>query len=115
MSYRFKLDQEAIWFVLVAAGTVILQALATLDVDKVTDWRVWVVGLLAATIRAAAGAALSLLSAPRPLPPTLADEILALSQEDRAALGQEVAQRGEHQPPPPPPLWSDPHHDVRSG
>lgn len=65
MSYRFKLDQEAIWFVVVAAGTVVLQALAALDVDKVADWRVWGVGLCVAAIRAAAGAALSRLSAPR--------------------------------------------------
>lgn len=73
MTYRFKVNQEAVWFVAVAAGTVILQALATLDIDKITDWRVWAVGLLAATIRAGAGAALSLLTSPPASPPPAED------------------------------------------
>ncbi len=37
MTYRFKVNQEAVWFVVVASGTVILQALATLDVDKIVE------------------------------------------------------------------------------
>jgi hypothetical protein len=115
MTYRFKINQEAVWFVAVAAGTVILQALATLDVDKIADWRVWLVGLLAATIRAGAGAALSLLTAPRQAQPTLADQILALSPEERAALGQEVAERGAHPPPPPPPAWMDTYRELGRG
>jgi hypothetical protein len=83
MTYRFKINQEAVWFVLVAAGTVILQALTTLDVDKVTDWRVWLVGLLVASIRAGAGAALSLASKPV-IPDPTATGLLTDAQTQRA-------------------------------
>ncbi len=77
MQYSFKINEEFLWFVAVAAGTVILQALATMDVDKIVDWRVWAIALAVAAIRAGAGAALSY--AARPAPPasrTLTDEAL---------------------------------------
>lgn len=60
MTYIFKANQEAIWFVLVAAGTVVVQALAAFDPATIVDWRAWAVGIAAAAIRASAGAALTL-------------------------------------------------------
>jgi hypothetical protein len=113
MTYRFKVNQEAVWFVLVAAGTVILQALATLDVDKIVDWRTWAVGLLVASIRAGAGAALSLLTAPpsaranpadtTPTPSAVLEAIAAMDGDDlRAvkdvAMARHVALEAARQP-----------------
>ena len=85
MKYSFKLNEEAIWFVLVAAGTVVLQSLATLDLATITDWRTWAIGLGVAALRAGAGATLSLLAqpapTPRPLPPFTPEQVQQLIDE----------------------------------
>lgn len=111
ITYYFKANQEAIWFVLVAAGTVVVQALATLDIDKITDWRVWAIGLGAAALRAAAGAALSLLNKPQPSTP----EPLSDTDIGRLAVAvlDEQARRSQRPPPPPPVPESDINTDVR--
>lgn len=59
MSYHFKLNQEALWFVGVAVASVLAQELLTFDGNAVTDWRVWAVALASACVRAAAGAVLA--------------------------------------------------------
>lgn len=47
--YDFKPAPELIWAIIVAAGTVLLQSLT--DVDRVSDWRSWAVGVGAALVR----------------------------------------------------------------
>ena len=59
MKYDFKGTQEAVWFVVVAVLTTLMQALITFDPNAVTDWRVWAIGLAAASVRTAASAILS--------------------------------------------------------
>jgi hypothetical protein len=115
MSYRFKPLPELYWGVVIAASLVLLQALLTLDPEKVADWRVWAVALGGAAVRAAAGAALDYLrrSMTDTPEPTLADEILALNDTELAALRTELDyRRNLPPPPPPPPVSSDPHRDL---
>lgn len=117
MKYRFKPLAELYWAVVTSGSIVLLTALVTLDPESVKDWRAWAVALGGATVRAGAGAALdwvrrSLDADPEP---TLADEILALSDTDLAALRVELDyRRNRPPPPPPPPAWSNPNTDVRS-
>ena len=59
MRYEFKALEELFWFVVVAVATVVLQALVEFDPAKIDDWRAWAIGLGAAAVRAAAGAALA--------------------------------------------------------
>lgn len=56
-AYSFHPSAELLWAIGTATGTVLIQALT--DVDKITDYRVWIVGVVAALIRAGIGAALS--------------------------------------------------------
>lgn len=58
MNYRFLPWSELYWGVLVAASLVLLQALLTLKPEEVVDWRVWLVAVGGATVRAGAGAAI---------------------------------------------------------
>ena len=60
--YEFKKVQELGWAVLVAAMTTALQVLVASDLVAITDWRAWAVSLGAAVTRAAAGAALAILT-----------------------------------------------------
>lgn len=95
MTYRFKPLPELYWGVAIAASLVLLQALVTLDPERVTDWRTWAIALGGAAVRASAGAALdyirrSVVTEPEP---TLADQILALSLAERAALRVEIERR----------------------
>lgn len=62
MRYDFKAWEELFWFVLVAVATVVLQALAEFDPERISDWRTWLVGIGAAAVRAGAGAALAWLA-----------------------------------------------------
>lgn len=66
--YDFKVDQELLWFLLVAVLTALASALVEFDPSAVTDWRAWAVGLAAACVRAAAGALLAWLGARRARP-----------------------------------------------
>lgn len=95
MTYRFKPLPELYWGVLTAMSLVLLQALFTLDPTTVTDWKTWAVALGGGALRAGAGAALDYLrrSMTTEPEPTLADQVLALSHEDRLALIAEVEQR----------------------
>ena len=90
LNYRFKALPELGWAVLIAVSLVVLPALVTLDPSAVTDWRVWLVALGGASVRAAAGAALDWfrrsemdrISAPE----KILAEIDALSEPEREAL-----------------------------
>lgn len=55
----FKFWQEVGWTVVIAAGLAILTALATVDPEAITDWRVWAIGLGGNVLRAAATAAIA--------------------------------------------------------
>lgn len=57
--YRFQRWPELVWFVATAVFVVILQQLAAFDPAQAVDWRQWAVALAAASMRAAAGAALA--------------------------------------------------------
>lgn len=59
MKYDFKSLQELGWFVAVAVGTALVQALVAFDPDAITDWRAWLVAIGAGAVRAAAGAVIS--------------------------------------------------------
>ncbi len=59
MTYQFKLRQELIWVVVVAALGALAQALATTDPATVTDWRAWALSLGIAVVRAVVGALLA--------------------------------------------------------
>lgn len=56
-AYDFHLTPEAVWFVLTAVATVLLQAFQG---APPTDYRTWLIGLGAAAVRAALGAILDL-------------------------------------------------------
>jgi hypothetical protein len=103
MTYKFRPLPELGWGVAIAAGLVILQALVTLDPEKIADWRTWAVALGGAAIRAAAGAAIdwirrSMADEPEP---TLADQIKAMSASDRQDLLAEIDPYLSKLPPPP--------------
>lgn len=66
MHYDFKRAQEFAWVVFVAAVIAVLQIVVTLQPEKVTDWRTWVVVAGGAAARAAAGAAIAWLTRPEP-------------------------------------------------
>lgn len=97
MTYRFKPWQELYWGILVAGATVLLLELAGLNPDAITDWRGWAVALGAAMVRAMAGAGIDYLR--RSMTdgdddePTLADEILSLTPDERQALRIEIERR----------------------
>lgn len=57
--YQFKALDELGWFVAVAVVSVIAQELLTFDGGAIADWRVWLIALLSAVVRAAAGALLA--------------------------------------------------------
>lgn len=60
--YQFKLIEEAVWFVAVAMITVLAQELLTFDGNAVGDVRTWIVALISAMVRAAAGGFLAWLA-----------------------------------------------------
>lgn len=95
MSYRFKPLPELYWGVTIAISLVLLQALLTLDPATIADWRVWAVALGGAAVRAGAGSALDYIrrSVTAETEPTLADEIMALSDTDLALLRVELERR----------------------
>lgn len=62
MKYVFKKKEEAAWAVATAVGIVVLTAGATFDPETVTNWKVWAMGIGAASVRAAAGAVLAMLT-----------------------------------------------------
>lgn len=103
MKYRFKPLQELYWGVVTAFSVVVLTALFTLQPEAVTDWRAWGIALGGGAVRAAAGAALDWLrrSAADQDEPTLADQIMALSAEEREVLRVEILRRAELPPIPP--------------
>jgi hypothetical protein len=86
MTYTFRPMPELYFGVLVAAATVLLIELVGLNPEQMTDWRTWVVALLAGMVRAAAGAALdyvrrSMMTEPDPEPdltPEQSTELLTL-------------------------------------
>ena len=51
-AYTFRVTQELLWYLAVAALTPVLLALAELDVDLITDWRAWSMAIGAASVRA---------------------------------------------------------------
>lgn len=57
--YEFRKLDELGWFVLVAVVSVLAQELLTFDGGAIADWRVWLIALLSAVVRAAAGALLA--------------------------------------------------------
>ena len=57
MTYTFK-PIELFWAALVAIITVVLQALVNFDPMQIVDWKVWAIGIGAASVRAAAAALL---------------------------------------------------------
>ncbi len=59
MRYDFKAAEELLWFIVVAVVMVLFQAMYEFDPEKITDWRAWALGVVAAAIRAAGGAGLS--------------------------------------------------------
>ena len=61
MQYVWKPEEWA-WLVGTAVGTVILEALVLFDPSTITDWKLWLVGLGAGCIRAAAGALIAALA-----------------------------------------------------
>ncbi len=69
MSYTFKAWEELCWTVGVAAGIAVLTVLVDLDPLKIGDARTWLIALGGAAIRAAAGAAIAVLTRPRSEPP----------------------------------------------
>ena len=62
--YDYKKAQELGWFIVVAVATVLMQALMEFDPATIVDGRAWAVSLAAASVRAAAGAALAFLAKP---------------------------------------------------
>ena len=60
MKYDFKVAQELAWGVGIAALAFVLTAFVATDVG--TDWRVWLPAVAIGATRAAAGAALALLT-----------------------------------------------------
>lgn len=64
MHYTFKLGPEVAWAVAVAVATVVLTELVTFDEATLTDPIAWGSALLAASVRAAAGAALAAITKP---------------------------------------------------
>lgn len=62
MLYKFRVGPEAMWFVLVAVLTPLLQALVTLDASALADPKVWLLGIGTAMLRAFGGAALAVIS-----------------------------------------------------
>lgn len=63
MNYSFKPFAEAGWAAFIAASLALLQVLVVLRPEEVTDWRMWVVPVAGAILRAAAGAAVAVLGA----------------------------------------------------
>lgn len=54
--YEFKPKPEFLWFIGIAALTVVAQALVEFDPETITDWQAWAIALLAAVGRAVGGA-----------------------------------------------------------
>jgi hypothetical protein len=59
VTYKFRLGPEFLWFVLTAVVTTLMQVFVTFEPSEIADWRLWLVSLGAAAVRAAAGAVLA--------------------------------------------------------
>ena len=70
MQYTFKLKKEAVWFVVVAMIVALLEILVRFDPAAVTDWKLWLVSLGAAAVRAGSGAAIAYFTLPESTPST---------------------------------------------
>lgn len=56
--YDFKKLEEFLWLVGVAIATALFQVLAEFNPEKITDWKIWAIGIGAGLVRAAGAAAL---------------------------------------------------------
>lgn len=65
MRYEFKAWDELLWMVGVSAAVAGLQVLVDFDPAQIADWKFWLVSLGAGMVRAAAGAAIAVLTRPR--------------------------------------------------
>jgi hypothetical protein len=63
--YTFKAWQEIGWAVLIAVVIQAAQIIVTSDLETVTDWRAWIISLLAACLRAAVAIVLTKLTGPK--------------------------------------------------
>jgi hypothetical protein len=96
---RPSMWHELGWSVLTAGATVMLLSLISFDPTVITDYRVWAAAVIAGMIRAMAAAALDWLrrGVMAPADEALADQIAALTPEDREALRLELLRRAsEH-------------------
>lgn len=59
MTYDFKKVDELIWAAVVAAGFVVIEAMANTDLSTITDWKAWAVGIGGGAIRAAFAAVIA--------------------------------------------------------
>lgn len=62
--YDFKKTQEFVWFVFLAALVPVLTVISTMEIDNISNWTAWFVGLGVAAGRAAAAAILARIGAP---------------------------------------------------
>jgi hypothetical protein len=65
LAYDFKFGPEALWFVTVAVVVSLMIHLADFEPHSITDWHAWAIGIVAAMIRALAGAMLYVLIGPK--------------------------------------------------
>lgn len=60
--YDYQKVRELVWAVLAAMALPVAVALATVEVDAVTNWRLWMYGVVVAAVRAGGGALLAWLT-----------------------------------------------------
>ena len=64
MTYEFKRWHELAWVVGVAALIAVLSVLIEFDPAAIGDWRTWAIAAAGGAVRAAAGAAVAVLTRP---------------------------------------------------
>ena len=62
--YEFKRWHELAWIIAVSAAVAVLTVLVEFDVAAIENWRTWALALLSGAVRAAAGAAVAVLTRP---------------------------------------------------